>query len=273
MSNTCGNCEDGHRARISRREVLATSALGVAAGLVATTPARALAFPTMNRTKEDAAMTTTAAAIRPFRIQFPDQALTDLRRRLATTRWPEKETVADRSQGNQLATMQQIVQYWGSGYNWRTCEAKLNALPQFLTEIDGLDIHFMHVQSPHKDALPLIVTHGWPGSIVEQIGIIDPLTNPTAYGASASDAFHLVIPSMPGYGFSGKPTQTGWDPNHIGRALGRANGTSGLRALRRAGRRLGIADLRGNGPAGTGGIARHTHQSASHDTVRCRCGA
>jgi pimeloyl-ACP methyl ester carboxylesterase len=185
---------------------------------VAATPARALAFPTMNRTSEEATMTTTAAAIRPFRVQVPDEALVDLRHRLAAARWPEQETVADRSQGNKLATMQQIVQYWGSGYDWRKCEAKLNSLPQYMTEIDGLDIHFIHVRSRYDNALPLIVTHGWPGSVIEQLGIIDPLTNPTAHGASAADGFHLVIPSMPGYGFSGKPTRTGWDPDHIGRA-------------------------------------------------------
>jgi pimeloyl-ACP methyl ester carboxylesterase len=159
-----------------------------------------------------------ATAIRPFRFDIPDEALEDLRRRIAATRWPERETVADQSQGVPLATMQELARYWTTDYDWHKCEAKLNALPQFVTEIDGLDIHFIHVRSPHEDALPLIVTHGWPGSIIEQLKIIDPLTNPTAHGASASDAFHLVIPSLPGYGFSGKPTATGWDPARIARA-------------------------------------------------------
>jgi pimeloyl-ACP methyl ester carboxylesterase len=159
-----------------------------------------------------------ATAIRPFHVDVPDEALEDLRRRIAATRWPERETVADQSQGVPLAMMQELVRYWGTDYDWHKCEATLNALPHFVTEIDGLDIHFIHVRSPHEDALPLIVTHGWPGSIIEQLKIIDPLTNPTAHGASASDAFHLVIPSLPGYGFSGKPTATGWDPARIARA-------------------------------------------------------
>jgi pimeloyl-ACP methyl ester carboxylesterase len=157
-------------------------------------------------------------AVRPFRIDVPEAALVELRRRIADTQWPEKETVADESQGVQLATMQELARYWATDYDWRKVEAKLKALPQFMTEIDGLDIHFIHVRSKHEDALPLIVTHGWPGSIIEQLKIIDPLTNPTAHGASASDAFHLVIPSMPGYGFSGKPTSTGWGPERMGRA-------------------------------------------------------
>ena len=160
----------------------------------------------------------TTPAIRPFRINVPEEDLVELRRRIAATRWPEKETVADQSQGVQLATMQALARYWGTDYDWRTCEAKLNALPQFMTEIDGLDMHFIHVRSKHEHALPLIVTHGWPGSVIEQLKIIDPLTNPTAHGASASDAFDLVIPSLPGHGFSGKPTTTGWDPIRIARA-------------------------------------------------------
>ena len=157
-------------------------------------------------------------AIHPFRVSTPEEALTDLRRRIAATRWPDKETVSDQSQGVQLATIQKLAHYWGTEYDWRRCEAQLNALPNFITEIDGLDIHFIHVRSKHEGALPLIVTHGWPGSVIEQLKIIDPLTNPTAHGASAADAFHLVIPSMPGYGFSGKPTTAGWDPAHIARA-------------------------------------------------------
>ena len=156
--------------------------------------------------------------IRPFQVNIPETELIELRRRINSTRWPDRETVTDSSQGVQLATMQKLARYWATDYNWRKVEAKLNALPQFITEIDGLDIHFIHVRSKHKNALPLIVTHGWPGSIIEQLKIIDPLTNPTAHGASASDAFHLVIPSMPGYGFSGKPTSTGWGPERMARA-------------------------------------------------------
>jgi pimeloyl-ACP methyl ester carboxylesterase len=157
-------------------------------------------------------------AIRPFHVNVPEAELTDLRRRIEATRWPDRETVGDASQGVQLATTQALARYWATDYDWRKVEKKLNALPQFITEIDGLDIHFIHVRSKHDNALPLIVTHGWPGSIIEQMKIIDPLTNPTAHGASASDAFHLVIPSIPGYGYSGKPTTTGWDPAHIARA-------------------------------------------------------
>jgi pimeloyl-ACP methyl ester carboxylesterase len=156
--------------------------------------------------------------IRPFRVEFPAEAIADLRRRIAATRWPERETVTDDSQGVRLALMQDLARYWGTDYDWRKCEAKLNALPNFITEIDGLDIHFIHVRSQHEDALPLIVTHGWPGSIIEQLKIIEPLTNPTAHGGTAADAFHLVIPSLPGYGFSAKPTTTGWDPPRTARA-------------------------------------------------------
>jgi pimeloyl-ACP methyl ester carboxylesterase len=158
------------------------------------------------------------AAIRPFHVNVPEAELTELRRRINATRWPERELVTDISQGVQLATIQKLARYWATDYDWRKVEAKLKALPQFITNIDGLDIHFIHVRSKHENALPLIVTHGWPGSIIEQMKIIDPLTNPTAHGASASDAFHLVIPSMPGYGFSGKPTTTGWGPKRIARA-------------------------------------------------------
>jgi pimeloyl-ACP methyl ester carboxylesterase len=160
----------------------------------------------------------TDLAVRPFRIDVPEEELVDLRRRIAATRWPEMETVADASQGVQLATIQELARYWGTDYDFRRFEARLNALPQFKTEIDGLDIHFIHVRSPHQNALPLIVTHGWPGSIIEQLKIIAPLTNPTAHGGDAEDAFHVVIPSMPGYGFSGKPTTTGWGPERMARA-------------------------------------------------------
>jgi pimeloyl-ACP methyl ester carboxylesterase len=161
---------------------------------------------------------TTTTTISPFSLDIPDEALEDLRRRIAATNWPEKETVADQSQGVPLATIQKLARYWMTDYDWRNVEAQLKAVPQFMTEIDGLDIHFIHVRSKHENALPLIVTHGWPGSIIEQLKIIEPLTNPTAYGGSAEDAFHLVIPSMPGYGFSGKPASTGWGPEHMGQA-------------------------------------------------------
>jgi pimeloyl-ACP methyl ester carboxylesterase len=160
----------------------------------------------------------TATDVRPFQVNVPDDALEDLRRRIAATNWPERETVGDESQGVPLAMMQKLARYWMTDYDWRTCEADLNALPQFITEIDGLDIHFIHVRSQHEDALPLIVNHGWPGSIIEQLKIIDRLTDPTANGGSAADAFHVVIPSMPGYGFSEKPTGTGWGPERMGRA-------------------------------------------------------
>jgi pimeloyl-ACP methyl ester carboxylesterase len=160
----------------------------------------------------------TTSDIRPFQVDIPDEALDDLRRRVAATQWPEKETVTDQSQGVPLAMIQQLARYWMTDYDWRTCEARLNALPQFITELDGLDIHFLHVRSQHEDALPLIINHGWPGSIIEQLKLIEPLTDPTAHGGTAEDAFHLVIPSMPGYGFSGKPTGTGWGPERMARA-------------------------------------------------------
>ena len=160
----------------------------------------------------------TSGEIRPFRIDVPEEKLVDLRQRIAATRWPDKETVSDGSQGAQLANLQPLVQYWGNGYDWRKAEDKLNALPQFITEIDGLVIHFIHVRSGHEDALPLIMTHGWPGSVLELLKVIEPLTDPTAHGGAAEDAFDVVIPSVPGYGFSGKPTGAGWDPDHIARA-------------------------------------------------------
>ncbi len=185
-----------------RRNILVASAAAGAIGLV----------PAVLRAASE------SDAIRPFHIDVPQAALDDLRRRVAATRWPERETVADQSQGVQLVTMQELARYWATDYDWRKVEARLNSLPQFVTEIDGLDIHFIHVRSKHDNALPLIITHGWPGSVIEQLKIIGPLTNPAAYGASASDAFHLVIPSMPGYGFSGKPATAGWDPQHIARA-------------------------------------------------------
>jgi pimeloyl-ACP methyl ester carboxylesterase len=155
------------------------------------------------------------AAIRPFRVDVPEEAIADLRRRIATTRWPSRELVADRSQGVQLATTQELARYWATDYDWRACEAKLNALPQFKTEIDGVDIHFIHLKSPHADALPLIMTHGWPGSVIELLDVVGPLTDPTAHGGRAEDAFDLVLPSLPGYGFSDEPTEVGWDPGRV----------------------------------------------------------
>jgi hypothetical protein len=178
----------------------------------------ASATNTTNATGASVTPTSGNTDIRPFSVNVPEAELTELRRRINATRWPERETVTDVSQGVQLATMQKLARYWATDYDWRKVESKLNALPQFITNIDGLDIHFIHVRSKHENALPLIVTHGWPGSMIEQLKIIDPLTNPTAHGASASDAFHVVIPSMPGFGYSGKPTTTGWNIVRIARA-------------------------------------------------------
>ena len=162
--------------------------------------------------------TMTDLTIRPFEIHVPEEDLADLQRRIAATRWPGKELVADRSQGVQLATIQELARYWATDYDWRACEAKLNALPQFKTEIDGVDIHFIHVKSAHADALPLIMTHGWPGSVIELLGAVGPLTDPTAHGGRAGDAFDLVLPSLPGYGFSAEPAEIGWDPGRVARA-------------------------------------------------------
>jgi pimeloyl-ACP methyl ester carboxylesterase len=189
-----------------RRQLLNTAAMGiVVAGMASLLPIHPAAGGPSN-------------AIRPFRVNIADEELVDLRQRLAATRWPDREIVTDQSQGVKLATIQQLVRYWQTDYDWRKVEAQLNALPQFITGIDGVDIHFVHVRSKHDNALPMIVTHGWPGSIIEQLKIVDRLTNPTAHGASASDAFDLVIPSILGYGFSGKPTTTGWEPTRIARA-------------------------------------------------------
>src|SRR5205809_5573782 len=159
-----------------------------------------------------------ATTIRPFTVNFPEDALADLRRRIAATRWPTIELVADRSQGAQLATIQALARYWTTDYDWRKCEAKLNATPQFKTEIDGIDVHFIRVKSRHKNAMPLIMTHGWPGSVIDLLETIGPLTDPTAHGGRAEDAFHLVLPSIPGYGFSDEPTELGWGPRRIGQA-------------------------------------------------------
>jgi hypothetical protein len=172
----------------------------------------------MSDTVTTGTQTDDEGAIRPFTIEFPNDAVDDMRRRVAATRWPERETVDDDSQGVPLALMQDLARYWATDYDWRGCEARLNGLPNFLTEIDGLDIHFIHVRSRHEDALPLVVTHGWPGSIVEQLKIIGPLTDPTSHDGDEADAFHVVIPSLPGHGFSAKPATTGWDPVRTARA-------------------------------------------------------
>jgi pimeloyl-ACP methyl ester carboxylesterase len=156
--------------------------------------------------------------IRPFRVDVPDEAIADLRRRITATRWPSRELVADRSQGVQLATITELARYWATDYDWRAFEARLNALPQFKTEIDGVDVHFIHVRSPHAGAMPLIITHGWPGSVIELLGVVGPLTDPAAHGGRAEDAFDLVLPSLPGFGFSAEPAEVGWDPGRIGRA-------------------------------------------------------
>jgi len=191
-----------------RSAFLSAAAMGVAAAQLGSL--RFAGAQTLSGTEND--------AIRPFSVDVPEATLTEMRRRISATIWPERETVADTSQGVPLALMQGLASYWATGYDWRKCETKLNALPQFTTKIDGLDIHFIHVKSKHENALPLIVTHGWPGSIIEQLKIVEPLTNPTAYGGNGGDAFDLVIPSIPGYGFSGKPDVTGWDTAHTARA-------------------------------------------------------
>jgi pimeloyl-ACP methyl ester carboxylesterase len=196
--------------RLTRRSLLAVSAAAGAFGLgLASVPPHASAA---------AAPAAATDAVRPFHVSFPQEALVDLRRRIAATRWPTRETVPDESQGVRLATAQQLARYWATQYDWRKCEAKLNALPHFVTAIDEVDIHFIHVRSKHADALPVIVTHGWPGSVIEQLKIIGPLTDPTPYGGRAEDAFDVVIPSLPGHGFSGLPAATGWDPVRIARA-------------------------------------------------------
>ncbi len=207
----------------TRRKFLAASAAAATFSLVLLSGAghaQTTATPKETAmTQSTAARSDTAnAAVRPFRVNISDEDLTDLRRRIQATRWPDKETVPDRSQGAQLAKLQELVQYWGTDYDWRKAEAKLNALPQFVTTIDGVDIHFIHVRSRHKNALPLLISHGWPGSVIEQLKIIGPLTDPTAYGGRAEDAFDVVIPSVPGYGFSARPTETGWGPDRIARA-------------------------------------------------------
>ena len=194
----------------------------------------------------------------------------ELRRRVNATRWPERETVTDDSQGVPLAMMQKLARYWANDYDWSKCEAKLNALPNFITEIDGLDIHFLHIRSPHEDAMPLIVTHGWPGTIIEQLKIIGPLTNPTEHGASASDAFHLVIPSLPGYGFSAKPTATGWDPVRTARAWVALMNRLGYSEFVAQGGDWGAAVTQSMGALAPARASRDSLQHAGHRPHRSR---
>ena len=220
---------------------------------------------------ENAASTT---AVRPFTVPVTSEAeLEALRARVAATRWPDQELVKDHSQGPKLAVMQELARYWATEYDWRRCEAKLNALPHFITEIDGLDIHFIHVRSAHDNALPVIITHGWPGSIIELLAVIDPLTNPTAHGGSAADAFDVVIPSIPGYGYSGKPRETGWGPGPHRPGLDGADEAPGLHPVRGARRRLGRDHHRRDGRPGAPGTARHAHQPGRRCPGRCLHGA
>jgi len=207
----------------------------------------------------------TAVEIRPFHIEIPEEQIDDLRRRIAATRWPSKELVTDRSQGVQLVTLHELAHYWENDHDWRKTEAKLNALPQFTTEIDGVNIHFIHVKSRHENALPLIMTHGWPGSIIELLETVGPLTDPTAYGGRAEDAFHLVLPSLPGYGLSGEPVEVGWDLGRTARAWARAHAPTRLHPLRSPGRRRGRRRHRRDG------AARHPRAwPASTRTCSCR---
>ena len=243
----------------TRRGVLVSAAAAGGASVFFARLAAAGDAPTGEPSKQGGSSMGTAKdnAIRPFTFNASDEALADLRRRIVATKWPERETVADTTQGVQLATMQELARYWGTDYDWRKVEARLKALPQFVTEIDGLDIHFIHVRSTNENALPMIVTHGWPGSIIEQLKIIDPLTDPTAHGGSASDAFDVVIPSLPGYGFSGKPTAPGWTPDRIARAWATLMQRLGYTKFVAQGGDWGNADLGDDGPAAAAGIARH----------------
>jgi len=201
----------------TRRQFLAGSVMaGTAASFITSAPSEAAGL--IADQADGGGGAAHGDAIRPFRFRAPESSLVDLRRRITATQWPERETVSDASQGVQLATMRKVADYWRTAYDWRKCETRLNAFPQFVTEIDGLDIHFIHVRSKHEGAMPVIITHGWPGSVVEFLKVIDPLTNPTAHGGSASDAFDVVIPSLPGFGFSGKPSAPGWDPARIAQA-------------------------------------------------------
>ena len=210
----------------------------------------------------------TDAAVRPFRVDVPGKEIADLQRRIAATRWPSQELVADRSQGVQLATIQELTRYWATEYDWRKCEAKLNALPQFTTEIDGVDIHFIHVKSPHENAMPLIITHGWPGSVIELLEVVGPLTDPTAHGGRAEDAFDLVLPSLPGYGFSGEPAETGWDPSRVARAWAELMHRLGYTRYVAQGGDVGSSVTDAMGRQAPEGLARHPPQPAPGGTDR-----
>ena len=214
-------------------------------------------------------VTAEATAIHPFRVEVPEEQLAELRRRVEATRLPSSELVADRSQGVQLATIEALARYWATDYDWRACEARLNALPQFTTEIDGVDIHFIHVRSRHENALPLIMTHGWPGSVIELLETVGPLTDPTAHGGTPEDAFHLVLPSLPGYGFSGEPAELGWDASRVARAWAELMQPPRLYELRRPGRRCGCARHGPDGPPGGRGFGRLSPEPA-HGGARNR---
>src|ERR1043165_3889422 len=245
----------------SRRSVLITSMAAGVAGLLFARPTLAA-----DEVLED-------PAIRPFSVHVPEADITDLRQRILGTRWPDRETVNDPSQGVQLAKLKSLMEYWGTSYNWRKAEAKLNALPQFITTIDGVDIHFIHIRSKHPSALPVIISHGWPGSVIEQLKVIGPLTDPTAHGGRAEDAFDVVIPSLPGYGFSGRPTGTGWDPHRIARAWGvlmKRPGHAPYVALWAGGGGLGRPDHRREGAPDGIGLARNPHQPAGDCAARGR---
>ena len=211
-----------------------------------------------------------ATDVRPFNVSIPEAELAELRKRIVAMRWPEKETVSDFTQGVPLATVQKLASYWASNYDWRKVEARLNAVPNFITEIDGLDIHFIHVRSKHENALPVIITHGWPGSVVEQLKLIEPLTNPTAHGGSAEDAFDVVIPSMPGYGFSGKPTVTGWGPERIARAWDVLMKRLGYTRYVAQGGDWGAVVVDMMGVQSPSGLARHSHEHGRHFSSRHR---
>ncbi len=211
--------------------------------------------------------------IRPFRADIPEEEVVELRRRVVATRWPDRETVSDQSQGAQLAKVQELVRYWGTDYDWRNGEAKLNALPQFMTQIDGLDIYFIHVQSAHEHALPMIMTHGWPGSVFELLKTVGPLTDPTAHGGQAEDAFHLVLPSMPGFGFSGKPTSTGWGPERMGCAWDELMRRLGYERYVSQGGDWGGHSRARASAAGAFGTARHPHQLPGNRAPRDSEGA
>ena len=215
LGGTRGTSRFGMQA-LAWPHVVARSDQGLHQGVTGATRRHSARLRAVSNRGAPYAVTAEATAIRPFQVEVPEEQLAELRRRIEATRWPSKELVGDRSQGVQLATLQALARYWATDYDWRRCEARLNALPQFTTEIDGVDIHFIHVRSRHENALPLIMTHGWPGSVIELLETVGPLTDPTAHGGTPEDAFHLVLPSLPGYGFSGEPAELGWDasPSH-----------------------------------------------------------